>query len=150
MRAADLVFVNGAVHTMAESLTTAEAVAVTGSRITAVGTEREIRALAGKGTTIVDLVGGAVLPGINDSHLHAAMLGAYWPHSWLDTMASGNGLPTPRTLATDGDRRAALRRAWDFLLALGVTSYTEPGLGPGARGQHGGSCDEDMLRVYTA
>ncbi|MGH9043707.1 MAG: amidohydrolase family protein, partial [Acidimicrobiales bacterium] len=33
-------------------------------------------------------------------------------------------------------------------LSVGITSYTEPGLGPGAKGQHGGSCDDAVMRVY--
>ncbi|GHD05955.1 amidohydrolase [Zhihengliuella salsuginis] len=47
----------------------ATAVALTGDRITAVGGE-EVAALAGPGTRVVDAAGGAILPGINDAHLH--------------------------------------------------------------------------------
>lgn len=45
------------------------AVAVTGARISAVGGD-ELRALAGPGTTVLDARGGAILPGLNDGHLH--------------------------------------------------------------------------------
>lgn len=74
---ADLVIVNGSVVTMAGGDSAASAVAVTGGTITAVGSD-QVRALIGPATRIVDAVGGAVLPGINDGHLHfiaSAMVG---------------------------------------------------------------------------
>ena len=50
--------------------TVAEAVAVRGNRIAAVGTTADIRELAGEKTTVVDAHGGSVLPGFKDSHIH--------------------------------------------------------------------------------
>jgi predicted amidohydrolase YtcJ len=146
--APDLVLVNGSVITVDEAATIARAVAVHDGRIAAVGTANEIRALAGERTRVIDLAGGAVLPGINDSHLHGAMLGAYWPGLWMDGLTKGE-MPVPRELGTLADRRAALERAWQVLLPLGITSYTEPGLGPGADGQHGGSCGAATLTAYA-
>jgi predicted amidohydrolase YtcJ len=146
----DMVFVGGTVVTVDAADRLAGGVAVRDGRIVAVGEGREVAGLAGPGTRVVDLAGGAVLPGINDSHLHAAMLGAYWPNTWLAGFASGGGLPVPRELRTEADRRSALRRAWDVLLPLGITGYTEPGLGPGADGQHGGACGADVLATYEA
>ncbi|GAA2048570.1 hypothetical protein GCM10009839_62770 [Catenulispora yoronensis] len=148
MEHADLVFTGGAVITVDGADRIAEAVAVTGGLITAVGTAEEVGAAIGPDTRVVRLDGGAVLPGINDSHLHAAMLGAYWPAMWLDGMADG-GFPVPRQLADRADRRAAIDLAADVLQPLGITSYTEPGLGPGARGQHGGACDDETLAAYV-
>ena len=146
--APDLVLVNGSVITVDEAATIARAVAVHDGRIAAVGTANEIRALAGERTRVIDLAGGAVLPGINDSHLHGAMLGAYWPGLWMDGLTKGE-MPVPRELGTLADRRAALERAWQVLLPLGITSYTEPGLGPRADGQHGGSCGAATLTAYA-
>jgi predicted amidohydrolase YtcJ len=66
----DLVLVNGKVFTADEARPWAEAVAVRGERIEAVGTSETIRALAGSRTRVVDLAGRLVVPGINDAHVH--------------------------------------------------------------------------------
>ena len=60
---ADLILVNGAVITVDARDTVAEAVAVTGGRIVAVGSNADIRARAGAATQVVDLGGRAVTPG---------------------------------------------------------------------------------------
>ena len=67
---ADLVLVNGAVLTVDARDTVAEAVAVSGGRIVAVGTNADIRARAGAATQVVDLGGRAVTPGLIDTHVH--------------------------------------------------------------------------------
>lgn len=68
---ADVVIVNATIRTMDKTLPRAEAVAIYKNRIAAVGTTKEIRALAGKQTTrIIDAEGKLVLPGFNDSHVH--------------------------------------------------------------------------------
>ncbi len=48
----------------------AEAVAVRGERISAVGSRTEITALVGEGTLVIDAPGGLVTPGFIDSHVH--------------------------------------------------------------------------------
>ncbi len=68
MTAADLLFVNGTVWT-GPGRPTAEALAVTGERITAVG-GAEVLDLRGRGTQVVDLVGGMLVPGFQDAHIH--------------------------------------------------------------------------------
>ncbi|GIE98523.1 amidohydrolase [Paractinoplanes rishiriensis] len=80
---ADTVVLNGKVLTMDRRFRRAQALAVRNGRIVAVGTNREISRLAGRGTTVVDAAGGTVLPGINDSHVHFAAYGtAVPPLSW--------------------------------------------------------------------
>ena len=66
----DRVLLNGRVLTVDPAFSTAEAIAVSGGRITAVGATGEIRALAGPGTAIEDLAGMTVLPGLIDAHNH--------------------------------------------------------------------------------
>jgi predicted amidohydrolase YtcJ len=66
----DLIVVNGSVCTMDESDPRAEAVAILGERIVSVGSNREIRALAGPATQVIDAGQGTVLPGFNDAHVH--------------------------------------------------------------------------------
>ena len=73
--APDLIIVNAAVHTMDDAKPVAEAVAVSGNRIAAVGSTAELRALAGPKTRIVDAGGKSVLPGFNDAHVHWLMGG---------------------------------------------------------------------------
>src|SRR5215218_6686705 len=67
---ADLVIVNANVRTMDARAPNAEAVAVYGGRVTAVGSSKEIRKLAGKGTRVIDARGALLLPGFNDAHVH--------------------------------------------------------------------------------
>jgi predicted amidohydrolase YtcJ len=66
----DLIIINASVHTMDEAQSRAEAVAVLGNRIVAVGSTAEIRALAGPKTRLVDAGGKNVFPGFNDAHVH--------------------------------------------------------------------------------
>ncbi len=73
---ADLVLVNGDVYTLDESRPTAEAVAIRGDRITAVGSDAEVRELIGDETRVIDLGGAFVSPGFNDSHVHVESTGA--------------------------------------------------------------------------
>lgn len=73
---ADLVLVNGRVYTVAPDLPWAEAVAVRGDRILAVGTNAEVRPLAGPQTRVLDLGGAFVSPGFNDAHVHIDGTGA--------------------------------------------------------------------------
>jgi predicted amidohydrolase YtcJ len=47
-----------------------EALAMTGGKISAVGTNREILQQRGPGTTVIDANGRTVIPGLNDSHMH--------------------------------------------------------------------------------
>lgn len=67
---ADLVLWNGNVYTMDETMATAEAVAIRGNRIVAVGRNSDIQNYAGKGTVLVDLQGKTVLPGLIEPHVH--------------------------------------------------------------------------------
>ncbi len=72
---ADLILINGDVRTFDAKMPRAEAVAVLGGKIVAVGRNDEIRKLAGERTQIIDAKGRLVLPGFNDSHVHFAAIG---------------------------------------------------------------------------
>jgi len=65
-----LLLVNGKIWTVNPQQEEAEAVAVAGNRIIAVGTTSEISKLRQPRTQVVDLDGKRVLPGFNDAHVH--------------------------------------------------------------------------------
>ena len=65
-----LILHNGRFATQDEQRSFAEAAAIRDGRFTAVGTDREILALADGDTKVVDLGGRTAVPGLNDSHLH--------------------------------------------------------------------------------
>ncbi len=66
---ADLV-ITGTIWTGAPGAAPAEAVAVRGDRIVAIGPAAEIRALVGPGTRVIDAGDGLVVPGFIDTHVH--------------------------------------------------------------------------------
>ena len=72
---ADLVLTNGVVYTVQAKPVTAEAVAVTGSRIAAVGSAKALASLIGPKTRVIALRGRAVVPGFEDSHAHVLGVG---------------------------------------------------------------------------
>lgn len=66
----DLILRNGRFTTLDRANPTASAVAIAQGRFTKVGDDREVMALAGAGTRVIDLGGRSVLPGLIDNHLH--------------------------------------------------------------------------------
>ena len=74
---ADLVLTNGLVRTANAAQPSAEAVAVLDGRISFVGSAVEAERLIGMGTTVVDLGGRVVMPGLIDSHGHVGDLGTF-------------------------------------------------------------------------
>lgn len=146
---ADLILRGGVVHTLAPGGGggTATAVALRDGLVARVGDDREVLTLAGASTEVVDLAGRAVLPGINDAHLHATWLGAMWP----DTLFGEHVVPGPppeRPLSDDAQRRRAILRAGELAASLGITSYTEPGLGPGEDHGATGAFGTSVAELY--
>ncbi|MFN7935545.1 MAG: amidohydrolase [Bryobacteraceae bacterium] len=74
--AADLIIHNAKVITVDGKFALAEAVAVTGNRITAVGSNRQILLQRTTTTKVIDAKGRSVIPGLVDAHVHAAGAGA--------------------------------------------------------------------------
>ncbi len=72
---ADLLLRGGRVHTMDPARPLAEAVAIRGNRVLAVGDAAELSRLAGARTRVVELAGRTVVPGFNDSHAHLLGIG---------------------------------------------------------------------------
>jgi predicted amidohydrolase YtcJ len=72
VESADLIFFNGRIHTEDPNRSVAQALAVRGNSIAAVGGDSDVKSLAGPRTRIVDLRGRVVLPGFIDAHTHPA------------------------------------------------------------------------------
>lgn len=143
---ADLILRGGAIITLDERDSEAQALAVRGSTIVRIGSDQDVMRLAGPKTHVIDLDGRAVIPGINDSHLHGAWLGALWP----ETIIGGAGFQSPAArLESRADRREAILRTGRLLASLGITSYTEPGLGPGEDNGPTGCFGSDVFDAYA-
>lgn len=92
--AADLLLVNGRIHTLDGARPEAAAMLVRGERIVAVGSTAEARAQAAPGARVLDLGGRAVLPGLIDTHTHL--------FEAMQSRVAGNldvGVPAVRSLA---------------------------------------------------
>ena len=68
--APDVVLVNGKVFTSNPEQPWAQAIAIRGERIVAVGSTGDVGASAGSSTRRIDLGGRTVVPGFNDAHVH--------------------------------------------------------------------------------
>jgi predicted amidohydrolase YtcJ len=73
---ADLILHNAKIYTVDESRPRAEAIAIRGDRIAALGTSADMLALKGPSTRVIDARGATVIPGLHDSHGHFTGLGA--------------------------------------------------------------------------
>ncbi|MDE3172660.1 MAG: amidohydrolase [Gemmatimonadota bacterium] len=72
---ADLVLKNGKVVTMDSTNPQGQAIAVTGDKVTAVGSDADIQKYVGPKTRVIDLQGHLAIPGFNESHGHFTGLG---------------------------------------------------------------------------
>ena len=67
---ADLLLIHGHIYTSNPTQPWAQALAIRGARIVAVGSDPEVQALRGPRTRVIDLTGRMAMPGIIDSHIH--------------------------------------------------------------------------------
>jgi predicted amidohydrolase YtcJ len=67
---ADLVITNARIYTVNPQQEWAEAIAVRGNKIVAVGNRKRVEALRGPATKVIDAQGRLVLPGFTDCHMH--------------------------------------------------------------------------------
>jgi predicted amidohydrolase YtcJ len=106
---ADLIFVNADVITMDDQVPAAQAVAVSGQTIVAVGTDQDLQRWRGPHTTVVDLDGRTIVPGFIDAHQYRVQ--KYADAGYADPAA-----------AVD----AAVQQGWTTLEEL----YADPGVLP--------------------
>jgi predicted amidohydrolase YtcJ len=92
--ASDTVFLNGHIYTANTQSRWAEALAITGDKIDAVGSNADIARRRSANTKVIDLKGKTVLPGITDGHVHL----------WFGALAlHGFNLSTPDSNITSKD-----------------------------------------------
>ena len=72
---ATMVLTNGKIVTVAETPAEAQAVAINGDRIVALGTAAEIQRYVGPSTEVIDLAGRLAIPGFIESHGHFTGVG---------------------------------------------------------------------------
>lgn len=74
---ADLILHSGRITTRSES-GVVQALAIQAGRVLAIGDDEQVLSLRGPDTQVIDLDGRAVIPGLNDSHLHAVRGGRFY------------------------------------------------------------------------
>lgn len=111
-----LLLVNAKVFTVDPALPYAQAVAVEGGRILAVGSNEVVRALAGPNTRVIDAGGRLVTPGLIEAHVH---LGTELPTPPLAMPNLPFPGPTPEQALAVLEEAAKTRRDW-------ITAYVGP------------------------
>jgi predicted amidohydrolase YtcJ len=86
--AADLILINAKVWTGDKSLPKAQAVAILGDRIVAVGSNADIQPWQGPKTRTIDAAGKLLLPGFNDAHVHFVSGGSQLDNVQLNDASS--------------------------------------------------------------
>jgi len=91
----DLVLRGGRISTFADSgPAEVEAIAIAGGRIVAIGSDAELALHADLAERVIELGGRRVIPGLNDSHIHAVRGGVSWTRTvhWEDVRSLADGL----------------------------------------------------------
>src|SRR5271169_1353187 len=103
--ASDTLLIHGHIYTGNAKAPWAQALAISGSRIDAVGTDQEVLAKKQAQTQVIDLQGRTVIPGISDSHMHM-WFGALELHGF--NLSTPEGSVTP----DDPDRLVSMIKAY--------------------------------------
>ena len=108
LRAADKLLIHGHIYTGNAKAPWAQALAVSGTKIEAVGSDQEILARRQPATEVIDLHGQTVIPGISDSHTHM----------WHGAMAlHGLNLSVPEYSVTPDNADALVEKIKAFAAA---------------------------------
>ncbi|WP_312814778.1 amidohydrolase [Brevundimonas sp.] len=116
------VFSGGMIRTINDAMPVAEALAVRGGRIVAVGALDDVRSVAGRGARMVDLQGRTLLPGFFDPHGHVSMVGLQARYANLLPAPDGEGNDIPalqRVTRAWMDRHADLVRDTGLVIGFG-------------------------------
>jgi predicted amidohydrolase YtcJ len=121
---ADVVLYNGKIFTVDAAKPWAQAVAIRGSRIVAVGNNGPVRALAGPGTRSINLGGKVVVPGFNDAHAH---FGVGFPRLTLPPINIPGPGPTLAEAVDQIEQAVAIAQPREWILAfIGETVILDP------------------------
>ncbi len=121
----EIVFHNGVILTMDETRPEAQAVAVRGEKITAVGDNESVLAAVGSGATLIDLDGATLMPGFVDAHTHLLNdAEQYFDMSLAEVqqLALENGITTIGNMYVD-ERILKEIRAFEPALRLRASLY---------------------------
>ncbi|MEB3034209.1 amidohydrolase [[Mycobacterium] nativiensis] len=127
---ADTIFIGGPVVTVAPGAPEAEALAVTGGRISKVGTAEDVLRLRGSGTTVIDLRGRALLPAFVEPHSHPFEMGTTLAPPAIDvrpfTVSTAGGVFSRLTeaVADTPKGQPVLLNGVDPLLQTGLKPFT--------------------------
>lgn len=110
---AGLVLVGGDVITQDPARPRAQAIAIGGERILAVGSDEEIQAFVGPTTRVIALAGRTVSPGLVDGHCHLYGLGA------ANEQVSLKGITSERAAAEAVAAAAKARRPGEWITGRG-------------------------------
>lgn len=99
---ADTVLINGKILTLDRQSSVAQALAIRGERIIAVGAAADVLQQAGERTRVIDLAGRTVIPGLIDSHIHAIRAGLRYSSdvSWIGATSIAEAMQRIRAAAT--------------------------------------------------
>ena len=123
---ADILLLNGRVHTMDAPRSVATAVAIRGERIVAVGDDMTLEQFHGPATRVIDLMGKLVLPGFHDAHIHPVAGGLDMNGCALESARSVEALLALVRACVDSSKSEWLvGNGWDLsLFAKGNPSKT--------------------------
>jgi len=98
---ADVILTNASIYTVDAEQPWADALAIAGERILAVGSRRQIMTNRGPDTQVIDLGGAFVSPGFNDAHVHmdatgslltgVNLLDVHEPEAFVERVAAATG-----------------------------------------------------------
>jgi predicted amidohydrolase YtcJ len=120
--AASLILTHVNIYTVDRQHPKAEAVAVIGDRIVAVGSMAEIDAWRGPESRVIDAHGKLLLPGFNDSHVHTLAFGTDWDVAPLNPLLGLYAAVTRATL--DGKNPTGWIPEQKIRLDEAVQAYT--------------------------
>jgi predicted amidohydrolase YtcJ len=112
--AADLVLINGTILTVDPDDSVAEAVAIAGGVIVAVGTTQQVKTYIGSGTEVIDLKGRTATPGLIDTHVHFTEAAQLYMIDLSETASIDDVLARVRAQAAKSRPGEWIRgRGWD-------------------------------------
>ncbi|HSQ05612.1 MAG TPA: amidohydrolase family protein, partial [Burkholderiales bacterium] len=115
---ADMVLTNGKIITVDDRFTIAQAVAIKGQRIIAVGKNDDVAKLAAEGAKKIDLKGRAVIPGLIDNHAH-------WIRAAEHDELRLDGVTTRKEVLKRLSDRVRSSRPGEWIVTLGGWSEEE-------------------------